>query len=221
MIDAGVSTPGSRLLLELARAGTRCYCDDRRLRWTSAFAVSAAVRGAHAMPNCSSIATEAVERAVTADGTVSFLDFSIAKMIETRWSRLTREAGSAMTPKYAAPEQVKAGPITTATMCTRSRAALRVASGRHPPAPKAKCCELERAIADVERRGLSGGGVASANEPRRCGARLTTPERRNGIAGDPTPSRKALRRSADGTGDRDCRRPQTAHQSQRSARAPT
>jgi serine/threonine-protein kinase len=57
---------------------------------------------------------------VDAAGQVKLLDFSIAKLIETDTlaaavSRLTREGGAALTPKYAAPEQVNSGVITTAT----------------------------------------------------------------------------------------------------------
>jgi tetratricopeptide (TPR) repeat protein len=57
---------------------------------------------------------------VTPDATVKLLDFGIAKLLEeTRESAdataLTREGGLALTPEFAAPEQVMGGAITTAT----------------------------------------------------------------------------------------------------------
>jgi serine/threonine-protein kinase len=46
---------------------------------------------------------------VTADGTVKLLDFGIAKQLESLEADLTRTGLRAMTPAYAAPEQVGAG----------------------------------------------------------------------------------------------------------------
>ncbi|NNF03496.1 MAG: serine/threonine protein kinase, partial [Rhodothermales bacterium] len=57
---------------------------------------------------------------VTADGTVKLLDFGIAKLIgdETDLPKdeaLTRTGQILLTPEYAAPEQVRGDPVTTAT----------------------------------------------------------------------------------------------------------
>ena len=57
---------------------------------------------------------------VGADGQVKLLDFGIAKLIEEESGEgeataLTREGGRALTPEYAAPEQVTGGAVTTAT----------------------------------------------------------------------------------------------------------
>jgi serine/threonine-protein kinase len=58
---------------------------------------------------------------VTADGAVHLLDFGIAKLIEgdpghesARETRLTELAGRALTPDYAAPEQIRGEAITVA-----------------------------------------------------------------------------------------------------------
>ncbi|HEY8051716.1 MAG TPA: protein kinase [Steroidobacteraceae bacterium] len=54
---------------------------------------------------------------VTEDGQVELLDFGIAKLLsegEAKESELTRVGGRALTPDYAAPEQVTGAPITTA-----------------------------------------------------------------------------------------------------------
>ncbi len=56
---------------------------------------------------------------VSANGEVKLLDFGIAKLIEgesgTADATLTVEGGRALTPEFAAPEQLTGGPITTAT----------------------------------------------------------------------------------------------------------
>ncbi|MEP6621400.1 MAG: serine/threonine-protein kinase [bacterium] len=56
---------------------------------------------------------------VTGDGTVKLLDFGIAKQLDTDGGSmlpaLTVEGGRALTPEYAAPEQVRGEAITTAT----------------------------------------------------------------------------------------------------------
>jgi len=54
---------------------------------------------------------------VTADGQVRLLDFGIAKLLEqglAQETELTLETGRALTPDYAAPEQIRGEPIGTA-----------------------------------------------------------------------------------------------------------
>ena len=56
---------------------------------------------------------------VSKDGQVKLLDFGIAKLLEGEGRRettlLTIEGGRAMTPEYAAPEQLRGEAVTTAT----------------------------------------------------------------------------------------------------------
>jgi serine/threonine-protein kinase len=55
---------------------------------------------------------------VTGNGDVKLLDFGVAKLIEDESSEsteITREAGAALTPQYAAPEQLSGGAVSTAT----------------------------------------------------------------------------------------------------------
>ena len=55
---------------------------------------------------------------VDADGTVKLLDFGIAKLLKAESAAAygqTLEMSSALTPEYAAPEQLRGKPVTTAT----------------------------------------------------------------------------------------------------------
>jgi tetratricopeptide (TPR) repeat protein len=53
---------------------------------------------------------------IDADGRAMLLDFGIAKLLDdTELSTLTRDGGFALTPAYAAPEQLRGEPVTTAT----------------------------------------------------------------------------------------------------------
>lgn len=52
---------------------------------------------------------------VTGDGTVKLLDFGIAKLLDDEPEAATRTGFGALTPEYAAPEQLRGAPITTST----------------------------------------------------------------------------------------------------------
>src|SRR5262249_40274201 len=92
------------------------------------------------------------------DDRVKLLDFGIAKLIEGdgagQPTELTHEGGRAMTPEYAAPEQVTGGAITTATDVYALGILLYVLlTGRHPAGPERRStADLVRAIVETEPR---------------------------------------------------------------------
>ena len=122
---------------------------------------------------------------VSVDGQVKLLDFGIAKLLEWRRpsgapcaaaepSALTRDGGAALTPEYAAPEQLTGAPVTTATDVYALGVLLYVLlSGRHPAGtPVASPATLIRAIVDTEPMRVSDAVVAP-REPRRTSPSVT------------------------------------------------
>jgi serine/threonine protein kinase len=79
---------------------------------------------------------------VTHDGVVKLLDFGVAKLVEDAnlpgFAMVTREGMFALTPAYAAPEQLTNAPITTATDVYALGVLLYVLlSGVHPTSAQA------------------------------------------------------------------------------------
>jgi serine/threonine-protein kinase len=115
---------------------------------------------------------------VDASGHVKLLDFGIAKLVDgSAAADRTVTGGSAFTPEYAAPEQIRGGEITTATDVYALGVILyRLLSGRHPTADGERGA-LEHARAIVERAPRPLPGVpedvatialhALAKDPRR------------------------------------------------------
>lgn len=111
---------------------------------------------------------------VTPTGQVKLLDFGIAKLLgdETRpvdLSLLTRDAGSALTPLFAAPEQLTGGPIATATDVYSAGVLLYLLlTGRHPVgAGPHSPAQLVKAITEAEtpRPSYAVATAPSAKEP--------------------------------------------------------
>jgi WD40 repeat protein/tRNA A-37 threonylcarbamoyl transferase component Bud32 len=122
LLDAGFAEDGQPYLALEYVAGTplTTYCDDHHLSIRARLElfrqVLAAVQYAHAHLVIHRDLKPA-NILVTADGQAQLLDFGIAKLLtegEAKATELTQMGGRALTPDYAAPEQIVGAPITTA-----------------------------------------------------------------------------------------------------------
>jgi serine/threonine-protein kinase len=93
------------------------YCDRRQLGVEARVALFQGVLAAVGHAHSHLIIHRDLKPAnifVTRDGTVKLLDFGIAKLL-TQDGTVTQTSAQALTPRYAAPEQLTGRPVTTAT----------------------------------------------------------------------------------------------------------
>jgi serine/threonine protein kinase/tetratricopeptide (TPR) repeat protein len=187
LIDAGVSNTGQPyLVLELVNGEhLDAYCDERRLSIERRIRLFLDVLSAVSHAHANLIVHRDLKPSnvlVNQAGAVKLLDFSIAKLMEDNGvSRLTQDSGAALTPKYAAPEQVAGEPITIGTDVYSLGVLLyELVSGQHPYGAGVKTSrDFTRAIVDQEPLPVSAAFLKATGESRSLVAaqRGTTPDR--------------------------------------------
>jgi len=161
LIDAGVSATGQPYLVLEYVEGDHVdhYCDEHKLdvgeRVRLFLDVLVAVADAHS----NLIVHRDLKPSnvlVSKDGQVKLLDFGIAKLLKGEAedgaaTAFTIEGGRAMTPEYAAPEQVTGATVTTATDVFALGVLLYVLlTGQHPAGNPRSVADLVKAIVDTE-----------------------------------------------------------------------
>ncbi len=199
LIDAGVTPAGQPyLVLDLVTGQTIArYCDERRLDVERRLALFDDVLAAVAHAHSHLIVHRDIKPSnilVSADGVVKLLDFGIAKLLEdeAEGAAVTAEGQRALTPNYAAPEQLRGAVISTATDIYALGVLLyELLVGQHPTSEHATTSsEIMRATLELDPVPLPRALTASAARPMTeladiAAGRSTTPDRlRRTLRGD-------------------------------------
>lgn len=125
LIDAGVTTDSEPYLVLEYVSGRQIdeYCDEHRLELDGRIGLFLDVLGAVEHAHANLVVHRDIKPSnvlVSSEGDVKLLDFGIAKLLAQDTESvdatvLTLEDGTAMTPLFAAPEQLTGAAITTAT----------------------------------------------------------------------------------------------------------
>jgi eukaryotic-like serine/threonine-protein kinase len=160
LIDAGVSPLGQPYIVLEYVDGERIdrYCDARHLGIPERIGLFLEVLDAVAHAHANLIVHRDLKPQnvlVDVDGRARLLDFGIAKLIDPdpgERTTVTRAGESALTPEFAAPEQVTDGDITTATDIYSLGVLLcALLTGRHPAGSfPTSPAEWVRTIVEVE-----------------------------------------------------------------------
>jgi serine/threonine protein kinase len=185
LIDAGVTPAGEPYLVLEHVQGKHIdeYCDEHRLDIDSRINLFLDVLSAVGQSHSNLIVHRDIKPAnvlVRDDGQVKLLDFGIAKLLSdsddpAAPTRLTLEGDKALTPRFAAPEQIMSGSITTATDIYALGVLLYLLlSGRYSAgAGPHSATELVRIIVDLETPKMSlsiasAGAEAAATAEKRA-----------------------------------------------------
>jgi serine/threonine-protein kinase len=192
LIDAGLSPSGQPYIVLEHVDGQAIdrYCDQRVLSVEARVRLFLDVLEAVAHAHANLIVHRDIKPAnvlVSSDGQVKLLDFGIAKLVErdpssagttVESSAIARTGGTALTPQFAAPEQLSGEPVTTATDVYALGVLLYLLlTGQHPAGPAAQSqVSLLRAIIEAEPARASDAVVSDAEpaetlarHPRLCG----------------------------------------------------
>ena len=203
LLDAGFAEDGQSYLALDYIAGTplTTYCDEHclaiRQRLELFRQVLSAVQYAHAHLVIHRDLKPA-NILVTQEGQVQLLDFGIAKLLsegEAKETELTQLGGRALTPDYAAPEQIAGAPITTAADVYGLGVMLyELLTGERPYKPKRDSHgALEEAILQADPAAPSRAGSSEAAAALRA---TTAKKLSNTLRGDlDTIATKALKKS--------------------------
>lgn len=192
LLDAGISADGNPyLILEYVEgAAIDQYCDEHKLDVDARARLFLDVLSAVADAHANLIVHRDLKPSnvlVRNDGQVKLLDFGIAKLLAPEGdtaTMLTMEGGGALTPRFAAPEQVTGGTVTTATDVYALGVLLYLLfTGQHPAGAGAQSpAKLVKAIVEVE--APRGSGIALADSTA-AAKRSTTPDKlRRQLSGD-------------------------------------
>jgi len=168
LLDAGVARDGTQPYLVLEHVDGEPidhWCDARGLDTSARVRLVLDVLAAVAHAHNRLILHRDLKPSnilVGADGQAKLLDFGIAKLLGDgeqpgQATELTRRAGAAYTPHYAAPEQVQGGEVTTATDVYALGVLLYGLLGGGHPTTEATATPMERlrTVVEVEPRRLS------------------------------------------------------------------
>ncbi len=179
LLDAGVTGGGQPFLVLEYVEGERIdrYCDAEHLDVAARVRLFLDVLAAVAHSHANLIVHRDIKPdnvLVAEDGAVKLLDFGIAKLLEesaasAESTELTRQGGRALTPGYAAPEQLLGEPVTTATDVYALGVLLYVLlGGQHPAGSISRSpAELVKTIVDTPAPRLSEAVASTRTLPPR------------------------------------------------------
>jgi serine/threonine protein kinase/tetratricopeptide (TPR) repeat protein len=198
LFDAGITAKGQPYLVleHVEGEPIDLYCDSHNLEVQARIRLFLEVLDAVAHAHAHLIVHRDIKPSnvlVSKEGQVKLLDFGIAKMLEGGGQEgaatlLTREAGSALTPQYAAPEQLTGDPVTAATDVYALGVLLYLLlTGQHPVGRGAHSpADLLKAITETEPQRPSDAVASSSLEgvatAVRCG--VTSDKLRRQLQGD-------------------------------------